>query len=191
MASAVFALPSWMSLMDLKPFACAWVITWMVSAWMFCPAARKQLRVASPFMRTSQAGKARLTVFGNGISCHQKHKHFCAGSKPLRANRLQWFLQGRSAMKQYSCNTHLRLKANAVHRCSMLRGNALKMHNPIWNDGAQKRTRTSTTFRSPAPEAGASTNFAIWALGSIIGLVAAIFRSHPPEYLLQMNVSHA
>ncbi len=29
--------------------------------------------------------------------------------------------------------------------------------------GAQKRTRTSTTFRSPAPEAGASTNFAIWA----------------------------
>ena len=29
--------------------------------------------------------------------------------------------------------------------------------------GAQKRTRTSTTFRSPAPEAGASTNFATWA----------------------------
>ena len=62
-------------------------------------------------------------------------------------------------------------------------------HNSVLNDGAQKRTRTSTTFRSPAPEAGASTNFAIWALGSIIGL-AAIFaaiqgNSH------QMNVSHA
>ncbi len=31
-----------------------------------------------------------------------------------------------------------------------------------WN-GAQKRTRTSTPFRVPAPEAGASTNSAIWA----------------------------
>src|SRR3546814_5905697 len=31
--------------------------------------------------------------------------------------------------------------------------------------GAQKRTRTSTTLRSPAPEAGASTNSAIWARG--------------------------
>jgi hypothetical protein len=29
--------------------------------------------------------------------------------------------------------------------------------------GAQKRTRTSTPFRVPAPEAGASTNSAIWA----------------------------
>src|SRR3546814_1995515 len=28
-----------------------------------------------------------------------------------------------------------------------------------------KRTRTSTTLRSPAPEAGASTNSAIWARG--------------------------
>ena len=32
-------------------------------------------------------------------------------------------------------------------------------------NGAQKRTRTSTTLRSPAPEAGASTNSAIWARG--------------------------
>ena len=31
-------------------------------------------------------------------------------------------------------------------------------------NGAQKRTRTSTTLRSPAPEAGASTNSAIWAM---------------------------
>ena len=30
--------------------------------------------------------------------------------------------------------------------------------------GAQKRTRTSTPLRAPAPEAGASTNSAIWAL---------------------------
>ncbi|MCE3230369.1 MAG: hypothetical protein K0R52_297 [Alphaproteobacteria bacterium] len=29
--------------------------------------------------------------------------------------------------------------------------------------GAQKKTRTSTGFRPPAPEAGASTNSAIWA----------------------------
>src|SRR5947209_5886328 len=31
--------------------------------------------------------------------------------------------------------------------------------------GAQKRTRTSTPLRAPAPEAGASTNSAIWARG--------------------------
>ena len=31
-------------------------------------------------------------------------------------------------------------------------------------DGAQERTRTSTTFRSLAPEASASTNSATWAL---------------------------
>ena len=30
--------------------------------------------------------------------------------------------------------------------------------------GAQEGTRTPTTLRSPAPEAGASTNFATWAL---------------------------
>ena len=30
--------------------------------------------------------------------------------------------------------------------------------------GAQKKTRTSTFLRTPAPEAGASTNFAIWAV---------------------------
>ncbi len=44
-----------------------------------------------------------------------------------------------------------------------------------WNSGAQKRTRTSTIFRSPAPEAGASTNFAIWAMGSIIGGIWLFF----------------
>ena len=33
------------------------------------------------------------------------------------------------------------------------------------SDGAQKRTRTSTPLRAPAPEAGASTNSAIWARG--------------------------
>ena len=92
-------------------------------------------------------------------------------------------------MKQFSCSTHLRLKANAVHRCLMLRGNALMMHNPVWNDGAQKRTRTSTTFRSPAPEAGASTNFAIWALGSIIGLAAKLADIH--WNLDCMSVRHA
>ena len=33
----------------------------------------------------------------------------------------------------------------------------------IQENGAQKRTRTSTPLRAPAPEAGASTNSAIWA----------------------------
>src|SRR3954463_13243024 len=32
-------------------------------------------------------------------------------------------------------------------------------------NGAQERTRTSTPLRAPAPEAGASTNSAIWARG--------------------------
>ena len=31
-------------------------------------------------------------------------------------------------------------------------------------NGAQKGTRTPTVLQPPAPEAGASTNFAIWAL---------------------------
>ena len=40
----------------------------------------------------------------------------------------------------------------------------------FWNilmrtNGAQKRTRTSTPFRAPPPEDGASTNSAIWAQG--------------------------
>ena len=34
-------------------------------------------------------------------------------------------------------------------------------------NGAQKRTRTSTPLRAPAPEAGASTNSAIWARGTV------------------------
>ena len=40
--------------------------------------------------------------------------------------------------------------------------------------GAQKRTRTSTTLRSPAPEAGASTNSAIWARGRAAPLGEAV-----------------
>ena len=35
--------------------------------------------------------------------------------------------------------------------------------------GAQKRTRTSTPLRAPAPEAGASTNSAIWATARCLG----------------------
>ncbi len=45
-----------------------------------------------------------------------------------------------------------------------------------WN-GAQKRTRTSTPFRVPAPEAGASTNSAIWATGwDVRGWAAGVNR---------------
>src|SRR3954467_2124541 len=39
-------------------------------------------------------------------------------------------------------------------------------------NGAQKRTRTSTPLRAPAPEAGASTNSAIWARGRGRALLA-------------------
>ena len=43
--------------------------------------------------------------------------------------------------------------------------NKLQEQQAVAANGAQKRTRTSTTLRSPAPEAGASTNSAIWARG--------------------------
>jgi len=36
--------------------------------------------------------------------------------------------------------------------------------------GAQEGTRTPTTLRSPAPEAGASTNFATWACSYYKGM---------------------
>ena len=56
-------------------------------------------------------------------------------------------------------------------------------------NGAQKRTRTSTPLRAPAPEAGASTNSAIWARGRS-GPLAALFapvnrlhRSCPKEFV--------
>ena len=51
---------------------------------------------------------------------------------------------------------------------------------PRRTDGAQKRTRTSTTLRSPAPEAGASTNSAIWARGRS-GRLAAGRRACQPR----------
>ena len=46
--------------------------------------------------------------------------------------------------------------------------------------GAQKKTRTSTTLRSPAPEAGVSTNFTIWAVSSTLLplLMARILRTN-------------
>jgi hypothetical protein len=47
--------------------------------------------------------------------------------------------------------------------------------------GAQKKTRTSTTVRSPAPEAGVSTNFTIWAF---IFSVAAVDVAHYTERIL-------
>ena len=36
----------------------------------------------------------------------------------------------------------------------------------VFGNGAQERTRTSTTFRSLAPEASVSTNFTTWASGA-------------------------
>ena len=51
-------------------------------------------------------------------------------------------------------------------------------------NGAQERTRTSTSLRTPAPEAGASTNSATWArgrgreLGGVPALVNAMRAGH-------------
>ncbi len=45
--------------------------------------------------------------------------------------------------------------------------------------GAQEGTRTPTTLRSPAPEAGASTNFATWAWLYYRGL--GVFRPFQPN----------
>ncbi len=41
----------------------------------------------------------------------------------------------------------------------------------LWGNGAQKRTRTSTSIRTLAPEASASTNSAIWATVGVSGLL--------------------
>jgi hypothetical protein len=41
-------------------------------------------------------------------------------------------------------------------------------YRPYLLDGAQEKTRTSTVLPPPAPEAGASTNFATWAQASIL-----------------------
>jgi hypothetical protein len=45
--------------------------------------------------------------------------------------------------------------------------------------GAQEGTRTPTTLRSPAPEAGASTNFATWACPYYRGM--GVLRSFQPD----------
>ena len=37
-----------------------------------------------------------------------------------------------------------------------------------WMNGAQEGTRTPTPLTEPAPEAGASTNFATWATENIV-----------------------
>ena len=53
-----------------------------------------------------------------------------------------------------------------VERLEGRRGDDLiKGFDAFGNNGAQKRTRTSTPFRAPPPEDGASTNSAIWARG--------------------------
>src|SRR5690348_7850741 len=59
-----------------------------------------------------------------------------------------------------------------LSRSSLLLGFASNVREPcsrrspegLRRNGAQERTRTSTPLRAPAPEAGASTNSATWAL---------------------------
>jgi hypothetical protein len=57
--------------------------------------------------------------------------------------------------------------SSIVYLRLMCKGLAFELNAPILavsNEfGAQEGTRTPTTLRSPAPEAGASTNFATWA----------------------------
>ena len=69
------------------------------------------------------------------------------------------------------------LKWDQIFRNSTL---SCKNNTIKWLTGAQKRTRTSTTLRSPAPEAGASTNSAIWARGRS-GRLAAGRRACQPR----------
>ncbi len=57
----------------------------------------------------------------------------------------------------------------------------IQNRDPEFEIGAQKKTRTSTTVRSPAPEAGVSTNFTIWAF---IASVAAVDVAHYTESFL-------
>ena len=55
--------------------------------------------------------------------------------------------------------------AGRVLRSPHMGQSGLGSFPPILRNGAQKRTRTSTPFRAPPPEDGASTNSAIWARG--------------------------
>tara|TARA_R110000751_G_scaffold283742_2_gene387186 strand:+ start:2184 stop:2435 length:252 start_codon:yes stop_codon:yes gene_type:complete len=58
-------------------------------------------------------------------------------------------------------------KFSKIHKKTRFRGVSWMFSDyPEQTFGAQKRTRTSTTLRPPAPEAGASTNSAIWAINA-------------------------
>ena len=59
-----------------------------------------------------------------------------------------------------------RKPAKRQQKTPLSRGFWIFRDYPEHETGAQKRTRTSTPFRVPAPEAGASTNSAIWATRS-------------------------
>jgi hypothetical protein len=77
-----------------------------------------------------------------------------------------------SAFRRYTWYRWVRKTLGFVVTSSRARG--------LEVNGAQKRTRTSTTLRSPAPEAGASTNSAIWARGRS-GRLAAGWRACQPR----------
>ncbi len=59
-------------------------------------------------------------------------------------------------------------------------------------NGAQERTRTSTTMRSPAPEAGASTNSATWAIceAHVSGQASAVNAQFKPTALRALRVEN-
>lgn len=55
----------------------------------------------------------------------------------------------------------------------------------IWFSGAQNKTRTCTPLPAPAPQAGVSTNFTIWAMkgSGHKGLKAQRLNCNKPEFL--------
>ena len=59
-----------------------------------------------------------------------------------------------------------------------------------WINGAQEGTRTPTPLTEPAPEAGASTNFATWATGDILRYFPLDVKGKPCHCYANLNANH-
>jgi hypothetical protein len=96
----------------------------------------------------------------------------CAASARFRTDSTGVVRQpGRCGDSRACALVEARHAANPVAACrskrspGTVRPTIPRIFNAFRVAGAQKRTRTSTALRPPAPEAGASTNSAIWARG--------------------------